>query len=222
MLSSIDAAIINKYTQKTGDISYSVANVYWKRPFDLFVAILVCVFILSWLIPIVGIIIKLSSRGPILFVQLRTGRNGHLFKCLKFRTMWQNCDKEGFQQTCLNDPRVTPIGKWLRKTNLDEMPQFLNVIVGDMSVVGPRPHAIQHDAQYWIDLPNYHKRYFVLPGITGLAQVRGARGITDHSMKMEHRLRYDLLYIKNRSLLYDIKICWWTAKATLQGDTNAW
>ncbi|MBC3787153.1 lipopolysaccharide/colanic/teichoic acid biosynthesis glycosyltransferase [Spirosoma sp. LMG 31448] len=127
-----------------------------------------------------------------------------------------------FKQAVPNDKRVTNIGRFLRKTNLDEIPQFFNVLVGDMSIVGPRPHAIEHDANYWFILPDFEKRYTVLPGITGLAQVRGARGVTDdQKVKMQHRLRYDLFYIKKYTLLHDIQICWWTLKSTLKGDKNA-
>lgn len=222
MLSSIDAEIVQLHLRKEDYTAQEVSGNPWKRPFDLFIAGFVTLFVLIWLIPLIGIIIVVTSPGPALFVQWRTGREGRLFRCLKFRTMRFKHDDKTFRQTTYNDARVTSIGRWLRKTNLDEMPQFLNVLMGDMSVVGPRPHAIQHDAQYWLALPNYYKRYSVRPGITGLAQVRGARGITDHRMKMEHRLRYDLFYIKRRSLWRDIKICWWTVKGTLQGDANAW
>ncbi len=147
-----------------------------KRVFDLVVAGVVTILILSWLIPLLGLIIRLTSRGPILFLQRRTGINGTSFLCFKFRTMAHNPSNEPFRQTALNDSRVTAIGHWLRKTNLDEFPQFINVLKGEMSIVGPRPHALQHDAEFWDSLPDYPKRYMTLPGITGLAQVSGARG----------------------------------------------
>lgn len=197
-----------------------VPNLRWKRPFDLLVAILVTLLILSWLIPLLSICIMLTSRGPALFIQWRTGRNKRPFRCLKFRTMTYERNAT-FKQAIRNDLRVTRIGRFLRKSNLDEMPQFLNVLMGDMSVVGPRPHAIQHDAEFWFKLPNYHKRYSVRPGITGLAQVRGARGLTDNSLKMQHRLRYDLFYLKKRNLGHDVQICWWTFKAMLKNNENA-
>lgn len=195
---------------------------FWKRLFDLSVASLVTLFVLTWLIPLIGFLIKISSRGPIFFSQPRTGLYGHTFNCLKFRTMVCASEGETFRQTDINDPRVTRVGYWLRRTNLDEMPQFFNVLLGQMSVVGPRPHAIPHDAQFWFVLPDYSKRYLVMPGITGLAQVRGSRGIANDLKKMEHRLKYDLLYIKNQSLKYDVLICWWTLKSMLLGKTNAW
>ena len=162
---------------------------YWKRTFDLLTASLVTLFVLSWLIPLVGLLIKLSSKGPVFFSQRRTGMYGHTFFCHKFRTMVHSPQEETFKQTDPNDPRVTRVGYWLRKTNLDEMPQFINVLLGQMSLVGPRPHAVPHDAEFWFVLPDYSKRYLVMPGITGLAQVRGSRGIANDVQKMEHRLR---------------------------------
>lgn len=194
----------------------------WKWWFDMVAASLIIVCILTWLAPIVGLLIKLTSPGPVFFVQRRTGRNGQPFRCYKFRTMVHNHKRTPFTQTTLKDTRVTPVGHWLRKTNLDEMPQFLNVLLGDMSVVGPRPHAIQHDSEFWFLLPDYAKRYNILPGITGLAQVRGARGITDDTKKMEQRLRYDLFYIRKSSIRHDLQICWWTLKAMFRGDPRAW
>lgn len=192
-----------------------------KRVFDIVVAILVTASVLIWLIPLLGLLIKLTSPGPALFIQLRTGRNGRVFPCLKFRTM-THIRNAGFKQATRNDQRVTRIGKFLRKSNLDEMPQFLNVLAGHMSIVGPRPHALPHDAQYWHTMPGYRERYTVKPGITGLAQVRGARGETNEAYKMKMRVQYDSLYIRRQSIWLDAKICWWTVKATFSGNTNAW
>ncbi|GAB4043929.1 hypothetical protein GCM10028810_08100 [Spirosoma litoris] len=127
-----------------------------------------------------------------------------------------------FRQATKNDNRVTPLGRFLRKTNLDEMPQFLNVLLGEMSVVGPRPHALQHSAQFWNSMPEYRKRYRVKPGITGLAQVRGCRGETEILMKMQHRVRYDRFYNRKKSAGLDIWICWLTIKAMITGNKNAW
>ncbi|GAB3940681.1 hypothetical protein GCM10028805_02850 [Spirosoma harenae] len=194
---------------------------YGKRIFDITVALFVTAFVLSWMVPVMGIIIWATSPGPGLFVQLRTGRNGRMFRCFKFRTMYYEKNPE-FAQAKLGDSRVTQIGQFLRRTNLDEMPQFLNVLLGDMSVVGPRPHAIQHDSQFWHEIDNYPVRYSVRPGITGLAQVRGARGETETLIKMKHRVRYDLHYAKRRSLAMDIKLCWMTIKPMIRGNVNAW
>lgn len=192
-----------------------------KRGFDIVVALLVTVFVLSWLIPLLGLLIKLTSPGPVLFVQLRTGRNGRVFPCLKFRTMTYNRNT-GFKQATRNDQRVTRIGRFLRKSSLDEMPQFLNVLAGHMSIVGPRPHALPHDAQYWHTMPGYRERYIVRPGITGLAQVRGARGETNEAYKMKMRVQYDSLYIRRQSIRLDAKICWWTVKTAFKSDKNVW
>ena len=192
-----------------------------KRTFDLLVAGAVTAVVLVWLVPLVSLLIKLGSRGPALYIQRRTGRNGKDFPCLKFRTMlYQKNDP--FRQATLNDNRVTRVGKFLRKTNLDEMPQFLNVLAGHMSVVGPRPHPIPLDDMHWDTLPGYKERYSVRPGITGLAQARGARGETEVLYKMKLRVRYDHLYIRRQSTRLDAKIIWWTVKSALSGNKNAW
>lgn len=192
-----------------------------KRGFDLLVASIVMATILIWLLPLLALLIRLTSAGPPIFVQSRTGRNGKVFPCLKFRTMTYDRNAN-FQQATQNDLRVTRIGKFLRKTNLDEMPQFLNVLAGHMSIVGPRPHPIPLDAQHWHTLPGYKERYTVRPGITGLAQARGARGETAELYKMKVRVRYDHLYIRRQSTILDAKICWWTVQAALKGNKNAW
>lgn len=192
-----------------------------KRGFDLTVAGMVTLLVLSWLIPILALLIRLSSKGPALFVQVRSGRNGKQFPCLKFRTMTYSPGAE-FKQAQQGDSRVTPIGKILRKTNLDEMPQFLNVLAGHMSVVGPRPHPLPLDAKFWHAMPGYKDRYRVKPGITGLAQSRGARGETRQDYQMQLRIRYDRMYIRRQSLALDTRICWWTVKAVFKGNKNAW
>ena len=130
-------------------------------------------------------------------------------------------DPDDFKQAKRNDPRVTQIGRWLRKSSLDELPQFLNVMMGDMSLVGPRPHPLQLDAQFWYEIPDYEKRYQIQPGITGLAQAKGFRGITDHPLKMKHRVKYDLFYLEHRSLALDMAICWWTIRSMAKGNENA-
>ena len=191
-----------------------------KRAFDLVVALLVSVFVLSWLIPLIGLLIRLESRGPVLFVQLRTGRNNQPFPCLKFRTM-RHDRAAGFRQAQKNDPRITRLGAFLRRTNLDEMPQFLNVLAGHMSVVGPRPHAVQHDAQYFNRIPQYSARYSTKPGITGVAQTRGCRGEACLNA-MKQRVRLDLWYIRHQSLGLDLALCWWTVRKMIQGDDRAW
>lgn len=212
---------LNQDDQTKPDILPLLITGVKKRLFDLTMASLVTVFILIWFIPLLALLIKLTSPGPALYVQLRTGRKGRIFPCLKFRTMAYNRN-ESFRQATRNDLRVTRIGRFLRKTNLDEMPQFLNVLAGHMSVVGPRPHPLPLDAQHWHTLPGYKERYAVRPGITGLAQTRGARGETDELYKMKNRVRYDHLYIRRQSIPLDVKICWWTIKAAMQGNKNAY
>jgi putative colanic acid biosynthesis UDP-glucose lipid carrier transferase len=191
-----------------------------KRLIDLLIASIVTVLLLVWLIPLLSLLIRLGSKGTPIFVQLRNGRNGRVFPCLKFRTMTYEANAI-FLQATSNDRRVTPIGRFLRRTNLDEMPQFLNVLAGHMSIVGPRPHPLQLDTEHWNSLPRYYERYTVRPGITGLAQARGARGETNELHKMKIRVRYDHLYIKHQSIRLDAKICWWTIKAIVNGNKNA-
>lgn len=193
-----------------------------KRIFDVVVASLVLVFVLSWLVPLIGLLIVLESPGSVLFVQARSGRRGKAFQCFKFRTMVHVPAHQGaFRQTDRNDNRVTALGRFLRRTNLDEMPQFINVLLGDMSLVGPRPHAVQHDILHWSS-PAYRERYWVRPGITGLAQVRGSRGATGMNQQMDHRVRYDHLYIPRQTFMLDVKICFRTVKLMFKGDANAW
>ncbi|MGV3558428.1 sugar transferase [Larkinella arboricola] len=191
-----------------------------KRCFDIIVSLLVAIFILSWLLPLIGLLIRLESKGPVLFVQLRSGINGRPFPCLKFRTM-KHQKNASFKQATQNDIRITKIGRILRKTNLDELPQVLNVLAGHMSVVGPRPHPIPLDVQYLPLIPEYKHRFAVKPGITGLAQSKGFRGETSELNQMRHRVRYDVWYTKYSSILLDIKICWWTIEKMVKGDENA-
>ncbi|PMD90713.1 sugar transferase [Siphonobacter sp. BAB-5405] len=208
------------YSQTTEPSKKVRKPIAGKRVFDVCMASLVTVLVLFWMIPLIGVLIKLSSPGPIFFVQWRTGRRGKPFRCFKFRTMKYVKDSS-FKQATRNDPRITPIGQFLRKTNLDEMPQFLNVILGDMSIVGPRPHALEHDAEYWTIVPNFSHRYLVRPGITGLAQTRGLRGEVG-LREMKNRLRMDQWYIRKRSTVLDVKICWWTVEKMIKGDKKAW
>jgi putative colanic acid biosynthesis UDP-glucose lipid carrier transferase len=164
-----------------------------------------------------GLAVKLSSPGPLIFVQKRYGMNGQEIKVYKFRSMYDNCDKkEGpYVQATKNDSRVTPVGAFLRRTSLDEIPQLFNVLQGHMSLVGPRPHPLAMDDAYRRSIAGYMTRNKVRPGITGLAQVRGYRGETDTIEKMEKRVAYDLKYIREWSLLYDVEILIRTAAVLL-------
>jgi len=178
---------------------------FFKRIFDIVFSGLIILTIFSWLFPILGLLIKLSSRGPVLFVQKRTGINNLTFKCYKFRSMRVNKDANRVQATA-NDQRLTRIGKFMRRTNIDELPQFLNVFLGNMSVVGPRPHMLMHTNYYKDVVDSYLIRHYVKPGITGWAQVNGYRGETKELWKMEKRVEYDMEYIENWTFWWDLEI----------------
>lgn len=190
-----------------------------KRGFDiLFSSLFLCFYPLIYL-PI-AIAIKISSPGPIYFKQKRTGYRGTDFWCLKFRTMRVNVDADKAQAT-RDDPRKTRLGDFLRRTSLDELPQFINVLKGEMSVVGPRPHMVKHTEEYSKIVDQYMVRHLVKPGITGWAQVNGYRGITDEVWKMEKRVQYDVWYIENWSFLLDLKIIVRTVINAIHGESNA-
>jgi putative colanic acid biosynthesis UDP-glucose lipid carrier transferase len=191
-----------------------------KRIFDISFSLLIIIFVLSWLYPILALIIKKQSKGPVLFKQLRTGKKNDAFMCYKFRSMKTDVADES-QQAQKEDSRITPIGKFIRRTSLDEMPQFFNVLSGSMSVVGPRPHMLKHTTDYNDQINNFMVRHFVKPGITGLAQVTGLRGETKKVSDMKRRVRADIEYVQNWSLAKDIKICFLTVIVTLKGDDKA-
>jgi len=176
-----------------------------KRLFDIVFSSLVIIFLLSWLMPILAIIIKLNSKGPVFFVQKRTGINNKTFKCLKFRSMRVNGDSD-LKQAVVGDSRITVLGNFMRKSNIDELPQFFNVLFGQMSIVGPRPHMLKHTDQYSGLIEGYLVRHYIKPGITGYAQVSGYRGETDELWKMERRVQYDMHYLENWNFLWDMKI----------------
>jgi Undecaprenyl-phosphate glucose phosphotransferase len=198
----------------------SMENRVKKRLIDLAISMTVMVFILSWLVPIIGIIIKIQSPGPIFFKQPRSGRNNTTFGCYKFRSMVVNKDANA-KQASKDDNRITPIGKFLRKTNLDEFPQFINVFLGQMSVVGPRPHMLSHTEHYSQLIQHYMVRHFVKPGITGWAQANGYRGETKAPELMAKRVEYDLEYMSNWSAMLDFKIVCMTALNMIRGEKNA-
>ncbi len=179
-----------------------------KKIFDIFLSVFVVFCILWWFYPLVGLLIKLSSRGPIIIRQKRIGINGQKYRCFKFRTMFTNKSAEqGYGGITKNDDqRITAIGKILRKTSLDELPQFINVLLGDMSVIGPRPNPIREDLYIADKIDKYRIRRFVKPGITGLAAIRGYRGGTENLELMQKRIDYDIEYIENWSFWLDVKI----------------
>lgn len=198
----------------------SIAWKRWsKRTFDVAFSSLFLIVSPIIFIP-VAIGIKLSSPGPVFFRQDRTGYMGKSFKCFKFRTMRVNKDADRAQATA-DDPRKTRFGDFLRRTSLDELPQFINVWLGDMSVVGPRPHMLKHTEDYTSLVDKYMVRHVVKPGITGWAQVNGYRGITDQLWKMEKRVEYDVWYIENWTFSLDLKIVVRTIMNAVKGDKNA-
>ncbi len=176
-----------------------------KRSMDVLFSILIFLLMLSWLIPIIAFIIKLSSKGPVFFIQKRSGKDNQPFNCIKFRTMLPNEDAHT-QQAIENDPRITKIGKVLRRLSLDELPQFINVIKGDMSIIGPRPHMINHTNEYSKISDNYMQRLSVRPGISGLSQVMGYRGEIKNKNMILNRVRLDVFYIRKWYIGLDIYI----------------
>jgi putative colanic acid biosysnthesis UDP-glucose lipid carrier transferase len=197
-----------------------VGNRIKKRALDIAVSLLVIIFVLSWLLPILGLLIILESKGPIFFSQLRTGKNKTPFYCYKLRSMTVNTDADSKQAT-RNDARVTKVGKFIRRTSLDEFPQFFNVFKGEMSLVGPRPHMLKHTSDYSKLIDDYMVRQFLKPGITGWAQVNGFRGEITNSDQIKMRIIKDLWYLENWSLWLDLQILFLTVYQVFKGDKNA-
>jgi putative colanic acid biosynthesis UDP-glucose lipid carrier transferase len=192
-----------------------------KRIFDIVFSLVVILGILSWITPIIAILIRLESKGSVIFKQKRNGLNYEEFYCYKFRSMHLNpyADLEQVQK---NDPRITKIGKILRKTSIDELPQFLNVLLGVMSVVGPRPHMVSHTEMYAKSVDKFMVRHFIQPGITGLAQINGFRGEVETETDIINRVKYDIFYLENWTLLLDIKIVFTTILNTIKGEKKAY
>jgi putative colanic acid biosysnthesis UDP-glucose lipid carrier transferase len=191
-----------------------------KRATDIIVSSLIIIFILSWLVPLLAILIKLDSRGPVFFIQLRSGKNNQPFRCLKFRSLRVN-DEADSKQVSRDDNRITRLGRIMRKTNIDELPQFFNIFLGDMSVVGPRPHMLKHTEHFAELYKEYMIRHFVKPGLTGWAQVNGFRGEIKDNDFLKKRVEYDTWYIENWSLYFDMRIILLTVLVTIKGDKNA-
>ena len=195
-------------------------NKIGKRLFDIAFSFLIFVFVFSWLFPIIALFIKMNSKGPVFFRQKRSGLDNDNFGCYKFRSMYYDQSKDVVQAT-KGDSRITLVGAFLRKTSLDELPQFLNVLLGHMSVVGPRPHPLWLNDKYRDNIEKYMVRHFIKPGITGLAQVKGFRGETSDPALMERRIKMDIFYLENWSFLLDVKIIFLTLFTVLKGDKNA-
>jgi putative colanic acid biosynthesis UDP-glucose lipid carrier transferase len=192
-----------------------------KRFFDIVFSAAFLLLIGIWMYPLIGIAIRLDSQGPVFFRQKRIGLGGETFTCLKFRTMTHDPDA-GFMQAQKNDARITRVGALLRRTNLDEIPQFLNVLIGDMSVIGPRPHVPELDTVFKDVVPLYGLRNTVKPGVSGLAQVSGCRGETRSVREMSHRVRFDLFYCRNVGFAMDLKLIALTVIRALRGDERAY
>ncbi|MGN6298376.1 MAG: undecaprenyl-phosphate glucose phosphotransferase [Ginsengibacter sp.] len=198
-----------------------VGNRIKKRALDLGVSLFVTVFLLSWLIPLIGILILLESGRPIFFKQLRTGKDKKPFYCWKFRSMRKNKDAD-LRQASKDDTRVTTLGKFLRKSSLDEFPQFINVLRGEMSLVGPRPHMLKHTSDYSKVVNDYMVRQFIKPGITGWAQINGYRGEISNPEQIRMRVNKDLWYLENWTLWLDIRILFLTIYYVFKGDSKAY
>ena len=192
-----------------------------KRAFDIVFSLCVIVFLLSWLFPIIMILIKLESKGPTIFSQLRSGRDNKSFLCFKFRSMRVNADSNNVQAT-KGDARITKIGAFMRKTSIDEFPQFFNVLIGNMSIVGPRPHMLKHTEEYRQIINQYMVRHYLKPGITGWAQVNGHRGETKEHQQMLDRVEHDVWYMENWSFAKDIEIIYKTVANVAKGEENAY
>lgn len=196
-------------------------NKMLKRGFDILFSICVLVFLLSWLTPIIALLIRLESKGPVFFKQARNGFNYKEFYCYKFRSMVPNATAHLHQAT-KGDLRVTKVGAFIRKTSIDELPQFFNVLFGHMSVVGPRPHMVSHTYMYAQKVDKFMVRHFVKPGITGLAQVSGFRGEIEEDKDIINRVKYDIFYIENWSILLDLKIIVQTVLNAVRGEEKAY
>ncbi len=209
--------------------SIPLEEAHWqflKRLFDLSLTLVLMASLFSWLWPLIALAIRLTSPGPVFFRQERWGRGNKRITCFKFRTMRadsRDLDENGrYRQAVRDDPRITRVGRWLRRSNLDELPQFLNVLRGDMSVVGPRPHPTPLNLESTQDIPHYLVRHLVKPGLTGWAQINGLRGETRDVESMRERVDHDIWYIENWSFWLDVQIVLMTAWRMLRGDPNAY
>lgn len=211
------AVIFKKYSNNLLDSSQVLA----KRLLDIMLSSLFLILVGSWLFPLIAILIKLDSKGPVFYRQLRDGQYNDKFLCLKFRTMTHN-PEANFEQAKKHDPRVTKIGAFLRRTSLDELPQLINVLIGQMSIVGPRPHAVEMNNYFSSKYKNYNFRHLVKPGITGLAQAKGFRGEIRVNYDIESRLKLDLFYIEKWSFIFDIMIIFITIKGIIFKNENAY
>lgn len=196
-------------------------NYFIKRVFDIVFSSLVIILIMSWLTPLIAILIRLESKGPIFFKQKRNGLDYEEFNCYKFRSMFVN-ENADIDEAVKNDPRITKVGAFIRRTSIDEMPQFFNVFVGSMSVVGPRPHMLNFTEKYAVKVNKFKARHFIKPGITGMAQTHGYRGEIENDTDIINRIKYDIFYMESWSLLLDLKIIYLTIKNAIKGEKKAY
>lgn len=196
-------------------------NYFIKRLFDIVFSSFVIILIMSWLTPLIAILIRLESKGPIFFKQKRNGLDYEEFNCYKFRSMFVN-ENADIDEAVKNDPRITKIGTFIRRTSIDEMPQFFNVFVGTMSVVGPRPHMLNFTEKYAVKVNKFKARHFIKPGITGMAQTHGYRGEIENDTDIINRIKYDIFYMESWSLLLDMKIIYLTVKNAIKGEKKAY
>ncbi|WPR73531.1 sugar transferase [Algoriphagus sp. NG3] len=208
---------VNSYSINLLDSSQTIA----RRILEILLVSIFLILVASWLFPIIALLIRLESNGPVFYKQLRHGQNNVPFYCLKFRSMKFEPESD-FKQATKGDTRVTKVGAFLRKSSLDELPQLLNVMAGEMAIVGPRPHAIPMNKEFAEKIENFMFRHMVKPGITGLAQAKGYRGEIRDTFDMNARLRYDLFYIKNWSFLLDLKIIILTFYSLFFRNKNAY
>ncbi|AWW29070.1 polyprenyl glycosylphosphotransferase [Echinicola strongylocentroti] len=200
---------------------FNKANLVVKRASDITIALLFMIFIGFWLFPIVALLIKLDSKGPVFFKQKRHGKNNELFYCYKFRSMVTNAEADTKQAT-KNDARVTQVGKFIRKSSIDELPQLINVFKGDMSIVGPRPHPVSLNEQFSSQIDGFMSRHHSKPGLTGLAQAKGYRGETAEFYQMYARYRMDIFYLKKWNPFLDYKIIWMTFLSLVMNRENVY
>ncbi|GAB4091714.1 undecaprenyl-phosphate glucose phosphotransferase [Flaviaesturariibacter terrae] len=199
-----------------------LGNKIMKRAFDIAFSSLVILFLLSWLVPIIALVIRIDSKGPVFFTQNRLGRDKKIIKVFKFRSMKVAEKDTEYKQATKDDDRITRVGRFIRKTSLDELPQFFNVLLGSMSVCGPRPHPLKMNDNYRTVINKYMIRHFLKPGITGWAQVNGYRGETKDLRDIQGRIEHDIWYMENWSFWLDVKIIFLTAYNIIKGEENAY
>ncbi|TCZ69052.1 undecaprenyl-phosphate glucose phosphotransferase [Flaviaesturariibacter aridisoli] len=199
-----------------------LVNKVKKRAFDLTFSLLVIVFLLSWLVPLIALIIRIDSKGPVFFTQNRLGRDKKIIKVFKFRSMKVAEKDAEFKQATKDDDRITRVGRFIRKTSLDELPQFFNVLLGTMSICGPRPHPLKMNDDYRTVINKYMIRHFLKPGITGWAQVNGYRGETKDLRDIQGRIEHDIWYMEHWNFWLDIRIIFLTVYNVIKGEENAY